>query len=69
MKEDMDIPLELTLARIIKHLWHTPPNACPHCQGLGVAIRENARGQLFEWPCVAECPPPLTGLTVNARRR
>jgi hypothetical protein len=61
--------IEITLARIIQVISRTPPSACPHCNGLGVAIRENARGQLYEWPCVAQCPPPLIGISVNARRR
>lgn len=63
------IPIELTLAHIIETINHTPPSACPHCCGLGVVIRKNVRGQLYEWPCVMECPPPLVGLLVNHRRR
>lgn len=60
---------ELALARIIKQMMHTPPSACPHCNGLGVVIREDARGRLYEWPCIMECPAPLIGLMVNGRRR
>jgi hypothetical protein len=57
------------LARIIHELSHTPPSACPHCNGLGVAIREDARGRLFEWPCVNECAAPVITATVNRRIR
>lgn len=61
-----NIPLQL--AEIIKVLAHTPPNACPHCQGLGVVIRED-KGRLFEWPCIRECPPPFVSINANKRRR
>lgn len=61
--------IELTLAEIIKTLWHTPPLACPHCSGLGVVIREDAKGRLYEWPCISDCPSPLIGLMINRRRR
>jgi hypothetical protein len=58
----------LELAEIVDGLVHTPPNACPYCNGLGVVIRESARGRFYEWPCIAECPPPLIQLRANRRR-
>lgn len=58
----------LIFAETMRGLLHTPPNACPHCNGLGCIIREDPRGRLFEWPCVADCPAPLIPVTVNRRR-
>lgn len=60
--------IELAFAETIKTMMHTPATACPHCNGLGVVIRETVSGRLYEWPCVLECPSPLTSLTVNRRR-
>lgn len=58
----------LAFANIVRGLMHTPPTACPHCNGLGVLIRETPNGRLFEWPCVADCPGPIIPLIVNRRR-
>ncbi len=57
----------LALAEIVRELVHTPPSACPHCNGLGVVVRETSSGRLYEWPCVAECPAPVVSIMVNRR--